>query len=326
MEALAQAQPNIALVKYWGKRAHGNNVPATPSLSITLDSLWTRTRVRFDRTLDKDCIAINDRSDSAQEERVARCLDNVRRATGVDLYAQVETRNNFPTGAGLASSASGFAALVTAACLAADAGVDAAGRSRLARMSSASAARSIYGGFVELDNTGPDPAAIQVLDRKEWPLGVLVVLTSTTSKSVGSTRGMLLSAETSDFYPAWVATAPAEFNSAREAVLTRDFQRLSEISEASCLKMHGVMLATRPALVYWNGATVEIIHRVRALRSAGTPAFFTIDAGPQVKVVTEAAAQDEVGRAMADIPGVIDVIPCGLGDGARVIADLHSAD
>ena len=319
MEAIAQAQPNIALIKYWGKQQGEGNVPATPSLSITLDSLWTRTRVRFSKDFERDRISINDKSDPAQVERVVCCLNNIRLATGAGLYADIESKNNFPTGAGLASSASGFAALVSAACSALGASIDTDQQSRLARMSSASAARSLLGGFVELDNVGTDPAAVQLLDGHEWPLQVLVALTSTTSKDVGSTRGMIQSAATSDFYDAWTNSAPVDFSMARDAVLSRDFQALAEISEASCLKMHGVMLSTRPALVYWNGVTIEIIHRVRELRSKGTPVFFTIDAGPQVKIVTEPGATDVIKQAIEDIPGIIDVIPGGLGAGARIV-------
>lgn len=319
MEAIAQAQPNIALVKYWGKRQGAGNVPATPSLSITLDSLWTRTRVRFSEDLEQDRITINDQSNAAQVERVVCCLDNIRRATGAGLHADIESKNNFPTGAGLASSASGFAALVSAACTALGANIDTDQQSRLARMSSASAARSMLGGFVELDNVEPDPSAVQLMDPHEWPLQVLVALTSTTSKDVGSTQGMVQSAATSDFYGAWTKSAPVDFSMARDAVLSRDLQALAEISEASCLKMHGVMLSTRPALVYWNGITIEIIHRVRELRSKGTPVFFTIDAGPQVKIVAEPGPLDVIKKAIEDIPGVIDVIPGTLGAGARIV-------
>ena len=322
MEGIAQAQPNIALVKYWGKQRGDNNVPSTPSLSITLDALWTRTRVEFSGAHARDVFIINEKSDEAQRQRVARCLDHIRQATGRDLHALVESRNNFPTGAGLASSASGFSALVTAACAALDADLDRDQRSRLARMSSASAARSMLGGFVELDVTETDPAARALLDQRDWPLEVLVAVTSTNAKSVGSTQGMLQSAATSAFYAAWTDSAGDDFTAARRAVLARDFQSLAEVSEASCLKMHGVMLTTKPALIYWNGATVEIIHRVRALRSQGTPAFFTIDAGPQVKVVTEAEFVDNVRQAIEDIPGVVDIVPSALGAGARVVDEF----
>lgn len=319
MEAVAQAQPNIALVKYWGKKPQGENVPATPSLSLTLDTLWTRTRVRFSRTEERDRFSINEKEDAAQQQRVVRCLDDIRRATGTGLYADVQSRNNFPTGAGLASSASGFAALVAAACAALGVDLDLHQQSRLARRSSASAARSLFGGFVELDNSDPDPAATPLLGQNEWPLQVLVALTSTTPKSVGSTQGMVQSAATSEFYPAWTMSAREDFVAARKAVLARDFQALADISESSCLKMHGVMLSSRPALIYWNGITVDIMHRIRELRSRGTPAFFTIDAGPQVKIITDKGSVDDIRKAVEEIPGVIDIIPGSLGAGARTV-------
>jgi len=150
MLGIAQAQPNIALVKYWGKRPGRDNVPATPSLSRTLDSLWTRSRVEFSEAHSEDRFVINGARDDQQQLRTSRWLDEFRRTTGSTLYANVQSRNNFPTGAGLASSASGFAALVTAACAALNLNLSTGDRCRLARRGSASAARSILGGFVEM--------------------------------------------------------------------------------------------------------------------------------------------------------------------------------
>ena len=319
MAGMAQAQPNIALVKYWGKQPGLDNIPATPSLSITLDSLWTRTRVEFSESCRQDRLTINGETDRAQQQRASRWLDDFRRTTGSTLYADVQSKNNFPTGAGLASSASGFAALVTAACAALNLNPSSEDRCRLARRGSASAARSIPGGFVEMDITDRNPAAYCVLDESDWPLQVLVVVTSTAQKQTGSTEGMVRSAATSDFYNSWTSSARVDFSTGRQAVLERDFQKLADVSEASCLKMHGVMLSTKPALVYWNGTTVETIHCVRELRSQGMPVFFTIDAGPQVKVVTLPGHSDELKRAIATIPGVIEIIPSALGAGARII-------
>ena len=321
MEGIGQAQPNIALVKYWGKQERRENVPATPSLSITLDSLWTRTRIEFDEACSQDQFLLDGRSDGIQQQRVIRCLDDFRRITGSTLHGNVQSKNNFPTGAGLASSASGFAALVTAACAALDIDLSTDDRCRLARRSSASAARSLLGGFVEMDTDDPDPAPHSLLTESEWPLQVLVAVTSTAPKQVGSTEGMLRSKATSDFYGSWTNSSRADFSAARRAVQDRDFQRLADVSEVSCLKMHGVMLATRPALVYWNGATIDTIHCIRELRTRNIPAFFTIDAGPQVKIVTLPGNSDSVKQAIADIPGVIDVIPSKLGAGARVIEE-----
>ena len=319
MEAVAQAQPNIALVKYWGKQDHGLNVPATSSLSITLDALWTRTTVKFDAELNADQLIIDGVSNQHQLNRVVASLNTLREKVGTTCFANVLSTNNFPISAGLASSASGFAALVTAACAALGVDLSTEERSRLARRSSASAARSMFGGFVELAAGQPDPASQPVLAETEWPLEVSVVVTSKETKCVGSTAGMNQSADTSVFYDAWVESTAADFFSARQAVLNRDFEMLADISEASCLKMHAVMLSTRPALLYWNAATIDVVHRVQELRARGVPAFFTIDAGPQVKVVSLPGHQTEIERTIKETIGVVDIIHSPLGAGARLI-------
>ena len=319
MEAIAQAQPNIALVKYWGKREGNRNVPATPSLSVTLNTLYTLTTVKFKEDRSQDQLSINGSTDLTELQRVSKCLDLIRQVTGMKLYADIVSENNFPTSAGIASSASGFAALVTAACAALGANLNREEQSRLARRSSASAARSFFGGFVEMDIEERDPAGRPLLAETEWPLDIFVVITSTQRKQFGSTVGMEQSAATSDYYDAWVRSTPGDFSTARQAVLNQDFELLADISEASCLKMHAVMLATRPALIYWNGTTIEIIHRIRALRAQGLPAFFTIDAGPQVKVISLPGYQDEIMRVVKDMPGVVDTIQSGLGPGAHVV-------
>ncbi|MEE9141495.1 MAG: diphosphomevalonate decarboxylase [Gammaproteobacteria bacterium] len=326
MEATAQAQPNIALVKYWGKRDTAANLPAVGSLSITLDSLWTRTRVHFDAALDRDSLLMNGAPDTAGLSRVVECLDGLRRRAGRDERARVETENNFPTGAGLASSASGFAALVTAAGQALGLDLSAAERSGLARRASGSAARSIFGGFVEIKPPIDDEEAVAapLLDADEWPLEVLVAITSRAGKSVGSTEGMERTRTTSDFYDAWVGSSDDDLVEARDAVLERDFERLASVSELSCLKMHGVAMSARPGLVYWNGATVECLHRIRELRQDGVGVFFTIDAGPQVKAVCLPGTGERVAKVLADVPGVLEVLSSSLGNGARIVTENES--
>jgi diphosphomevalonate decarboxylase len=327
LTSAAQAQPNIALIKYWGKRDIDLNLPAVASLSVTLDSLWTRTRVTFDAALDEDQLQLNGERNSGELARVSHCLDLLRERARVELRARIESRNNFPTGAGLASSASGFAALVRAADAALDLRLDARELSILARRGSGSAARSIFGGFVEMAvgdrPDGQDAHARPVLSAAQWPLAVVVAVTSKAAKHTGSTDGMERSRRTSPFYADWVATAPEDVVAGRNAVLARDFEALAALSEYSCLKMHAVMLASRPGLLYWNGATVECLHRVRALREReGVGVFFTVDAGPQVKAVCLPNDAGRVAAALADVAGVEDVIRSELGEGARVIEDL----
>ena len=324
MQALAQAQPNIALVKYWGKRDARLNLPATGSLSVTLESLWTRTRVVVDSALEADTLAFDGRpARPAQTARVGTLLDELRGRAGSTARARVETTNNFPTGAGLASSASGFAALVVAASEAYGLALDAAELSRLARQGSGSAARSIFGGFVEMQRgvspDGHDAHAHPLLAAEAWPLEVVIAITSTAEKAVGSTEGMTRTALTSPYYDAWVRSSDADIAAARVAVAARDFEALAGVSERSCLRMHALALSAEPALVYWNGTTVEAMRRIRDLRGAGTAAFFTIDAGPQVKAVCEPADAQRVADALREIPGVVQVLRSALGAGARLI-------
>ena len=326
LQATAQAQPNIALVKYWGKRDAALNLPAAGSLSITLDALHTRTRVRFDEALDADDITLDGERDAAQTRKISAFLDLFRARAGITTRAQVESANDFPTGAGLASSASGFAALAVAADRALSLDLDPRELSRLARRGSGSAARSIFGGFVEMAagtrDDGQDAVAAPLLDASAWPLKVVVAITSRMRKAVHSRAGMESSQRTSPYYRDWVATVPHDLAAARDAVQARDFDKLAAISEASCLAMHAVMLATRPALIYWNGATLDCIQCIRALQLRGIGAFYTVDAGPQVKAVCLPDDAAGVAAALRDVTGVEDVLVSGLGEGARVEDDI----
>ncbi len=313
--AQACAHPNIALVKYWGKADAGQNLPATPSLSITLSALQTRTRVRLAADLTADEILLNGLQ--VQDAKISQCLDRLRALAGTRLRAQIDTRNNFPTAAGLASSASGFAALVTALDQALGLQLSLAAKAEQARLASASAARSLFGGYASL----VADQARQVASADYWPLAVVVAVCSTQAKAVSSSAGMAASSTNSPLYDAWVAGAPADFAQVEAAVLARDFPRLAERAEANCLKMHAVMLSTQPALLYWQAATLACMEQVRRLREQGVPVFFTIDAGPQVKAVCLPAAAPLVAQTLAQVPGVAQVLRAGLGQGARLCTD-----
>lgn len=309
--AIVVAHPNVALVKYWGKCAVAGNIPATPSLSITLGGMSTRTEVE---AADRDELRLN--GEPIDDAKVWQLVARMRRRWTLPPLA-IRSRNDFPTAAGLASSASGFAALVTAIDAAFGLGLSAAERSLWARQGSVSAARSIFGGFVALDSTD-DWTAKPLLDKDAWPLEVAVAITSDAVKATSSTAGMERTRDTSPFFNAWVEGGVKDYQIARQAIGERDFQTLAEVAEHSCLKMHGLMLSAKPGLLYWNEATVACIRQVRCLREAGTAAFFTVDAGPQVKAVCAPGEGQAVAAALAQTPGVLRVLVSSLGEGVHV--------
>jgi diphosphomevalonate decarboxylase len=317
--ATAVAHPNVALIKYWGKRPGPGNLPATGSLSIVLGGLATTTTVTFDATLAADVVSINGADDVETAARVSACLDELRRLAGTPTRARVASHNDFTTGAGLASSASGFAALLVAGAGALGLRLPADQLAELARRGSGSAPRSLYGGFALLRNEGASTRCEPVAAPADWPLEVVVAVTARGPKATGSRDGMARSEQTSPYYPAWVESHPADLAAGLAAVKARDFMQLAELAEHNCLKMHAVMLTTRPPLIYWVPGTLAALHAVRELRAAGVPVFFTIDAGPQVKAVCLPGAGDRVAAALAATPGVLDVLRSPLGGGARLV-------
>jgi diphosphomevalonate decarboxylase len=323
MKSRARARANIALLKYWGKADSDLNIPAIGSISMTLDSLWSETEVEFDAGLGSDSLLLDGDSRPEQLERVSLFLDLLRKRAGVTTRARVVSDNNFPTGAGLASSASGFAALAAAAAQALKLDVSTRDLSIVARQGSGSAARSIFGGYVEMHAgtvaDGLDSFAEPLLSAEAWPLEVVVAVTERGEKAVGSRVGMASSVSTSPYYTVWVATSEIDLGAGRDAILAQDFDALAEIAEHSCLKMHAAAMANKPPLVYWNPATVGCLQTVKELRAAGEPVFFTIDAGPQLKAICEPGARSGVVDALREVPGVLDVVVSGLGPGVELL-------
>lgn len=315
--ARAVAHSNIALAKYWGKADVTRNLTAVPSLSLTLSGLRTVTRVEFDPELREDEAVLGGARLSGKPlERVKKLLGRVRGLSGRSTFARVESTNDFPTASGLASSASGFAALALAATRAAGLELSLEEVSALAREASASAARSLFGGFVALE-AGAERAE-RVCAGDHFPLAMVVAVTSSGEKSTGSTDGMQHTAATSPYYSAWVSDAPRLYTRIRAAVLARDFEALGVAAEQSALAMHASMLAADPAVIYFAPATLGVVHRVRELRKGGLPAFFTMDAGPHVKVLTLPEHVSALEEALRQVPGVTRLIVTGPGPDAMV--------
>lgn len=317
MRATATAQPNIALIKYWGKRDLERNLPAVGSISITLSELSTKMTVELDAGLDGDVLEVNGEPNAKMLPRISDCLDRV---AGTDRdHARVMSQSNFPIAAGLASSASSFAALTVAAAAASGLEASREELARLAGRASGSAARSLYGGFAELANDGDQISLRGLLEPEDWPMQVVVAITDSGPKPVGSTEAMEISRQTSPFYESWVADQDKDLAIARDAIVAKDFMSLTAIAEHNCLKMHSIMWASRPPTVFWNAATMRCLQTVRRLQGDGVKVFFTIDAGPQVKAVCLPEYVDDVRAALQGTDGVKEIMTTGLGAGSRLI-------
>lgn len=308
MEASARACANIALAKYWGKADVKRNVPAVPSISMTLDQLVTETKIRFDPSLQADIVRLDGRRASTEETaRVVTMLDRIRREARLRLYARVSSHNHFPTAAGLASSASGFAALAASASAAAGLRYNPRRLSALARASSASAARSIYGGFVELPagkRGDANLAARPIAPPTHWNLRLIVAQTVPGRKKVGSTEGMERSRKTSPYYRAWLDQAPKWCRVIKRAIKGRDLDALGGAMEQSTLAFHCCAITSNPTIIYWAPETLAALDTVHGLRERGVSAWATMDAGPHVKTLCDATDAARVRQALDRTRGV----------------------
>jgi diphosphomevalonate decarboxylase len=321
--AISKACANIALAKYWGKADVPLNLPAVPSISMTLDGLVTETKLRVDPSLSEDRVELDGRvATAAEAERVVALLDDIRKRAKRSEHAHVVSRNRFPTAAGLASSASGFAALAAAADRGYGLGASERVLSAVARQASASAARSIYGGFVELPAGKPGKktlAAKPLAPADHWELRIVVAQAAKGPKKVGSTEGMERSRRTSPFYEAWVAKAPAITKTIRTALRKKDLDALGAAMEQSTMAFHACAMTASPGILYWQPATMAALHTVRELRDErGISVWATMDAGPHVKALCHAKDARKVRRALRETEGVLETLVAAPGPGVTV--------
>jgi diphosphomevalonate decarboxylase len=318
--AVASARANIALVKYWGKRDARLNLPAAGSLSLTLEALETRTRVTLGDGAADALVLDGAPAGEKATARVSRFLELVRRRAGRTERARVESANTFPTAAGLASSASAFAALARAAADAYGLDIDDRALSVLARRGSGSAARSVFGGFARMHagtrDDGADAFAEPVVDARV-ELAAVVCAARADAKTVGSTEGMERTRRTSPYHAAWIAQVEADLGAAEAALASGDFARLADVVEGSCLAMHANAMAARPGIIYFRAPTLWAMERVRALRAGGTPVCFTVDAGPHVVAFTPPDHADSVAEALRGHPEMARIFTSSAGAGAR---------
>jgi diphosphomevalonate decarboxylase len=309
-QATALAHPNIAFIKYWGVEDEERRIPANESLSMNIGCLSTRTTVLFDPQLEADKLIMNGESMAGKGlVRVQQFLDRVREMTGERLFAHVKSENNFPIGAGIASSASAFAALALAATQAI--GLDLSERelSSLARYGSGSACRSIPGGFVEwrTDSQSGDSYAVSIAPAEHWDLMDCIAVLSEGHKAVGSESGMRR-ADTSPLQSARVSDAKRRMDLCRQAILNKDFSALARVTELDSNLMHAVMMTSDPPLFYWHPQSLAIMKAVKAWQTEGLPVTYTLDAGPNVHVICLKTAFGEVHSRLNQIPAVIKIL------------------
>ncbi|WP_230196896.1 diphosphomevalonate decarboxylase [Streptomyces coriariae] len=327
-EHAAVAHPNIALIKYWGKRDEQLVLPRVDSLSMTLDIFPTTTRVRPAPGADHDVVTLNGAPAEGEAlRRVVAFLDLVRSRAGQELRAVVDSENTVPTGAGLASSASGFAALAVAAAAAYGLDLDATALSRLARRGSGSASRSLFGGFA-LWHAGPPHATGKQADLGSYAEPVpaadldpalVIAVVNAGPKAISSREAMRRTVDTSPLYEPWARSSADDLTEMRAALRRADLEAVGEIAERNALGMHATMLAARPAVRYLAPATLTVLDSVLQLRRDGIPAYTTMDAGPNVKVLCHRADADRVAETVrAAAPGG-SVLVAGPGPGARLL-------
>lgn len=316
-KATVRAGVNIALVKYWGKRDDAANLPAVGSISLTLDGLYTQTTVQFDAGLAADEFTLD--GVLRADPRVVQLLDEVRGHAREPRFARVTSTNHVPTAAGLASSASGMAALGLASWAAAGLETTNPGQNQalvdVIRRGSGSAPRSLLGGLVELDR-----ATGQVEQRAAgWPLCMVVAVIGRGEKKVKSRPGMAHTRSTSPYYAPWVDAHPADLKAARVAIEARDLATLGAVMERSTMRMHACMLAADPPLRYLSGRTFDVIDAVQSARADGLDAWCTMDAGPHVKTLCHVDDAPTVEAIVRRVPGIEAVHVCPSGAGAALL-------
>jgi diphosphomevalonate decarboxylase len=327
MKATSVTNSNIALTKYWGKRDKKLMLPNNGSISMTLDGLNTKTTVEFDKKYDKDIFILNgeDLKEGRAYDEAVDVLNIIREMAGISDKAKIAADNNFPTAAGLASSASGYAGLAQAGAKAAGLNLDKKELSILARRGSGSASRSIEGGFVEWKKgekeDGSDSYGVQIAPKDHWDFRMITTIVSTEEKKVKSRAGMKQTVETCPYYQSWLDTVEQDIETVRQGIKEKDFTKVGSTAEFNCLKMHATMITTKPPIIYWNPATMTIVHAVLAWREEGLECYFTMDAGPNVKVMCMEKDVPELEKRIKQLNGVKEVIVCKPGDAAKLTED-----
>lgn len=321
MKCTAIANSNIALIKYWGKADEKLFLPTNSNLSITLDGLNSHTTVEFSSGYKEDMVNIDGKDmEGEKREKVVKQLNLIRSIANSNLKANIVSRNNFPSAAGMASSASGFAALTVAACASLGMKLDKKQLSIISRQGSGSSCRSIYGGYVEWikGNKSEDSYAVQIAERDYLDMRDIIAIVEQEEKKVGSRAGMAETIKTCPLYKSRVNAAEGNLLKIKKAIIERDFSEIGKITEFDCLLMHATMITTIPTLLYWSPETIKIIKLIQEWREEGLESYFTIDAGPNVHILSLPENAKEIEKRLMELNEVKDIKNCKIGEDAKI--------
>jgi diphosphomevalonate decarboxylase len=322
MKITIQASSDVALVKYWGKKDEVLRLPENGSISMILSGLDTKTTVEFQPELKQDDVTIQGEKELGEEGRVVKHLDRIRTLSGSSAFAKVVSENTFPKGTGLSSSGSGFAALTLAATKSLGMNLSEQELSILARQGSGTACRCVCGGFVEWkDGDTSESSYSETLFPKEYfDIRDVVAVVDEGKKLISSTQGHT-GAQSGIFFEARRQHIRQKISDVQRALREKDFTRLGSLAEAEALEFHSILLTSVPPLIAWYPGTIEVMHAVQAMRSAGIQAYFTINTGFNVHILTLPENEAEVAKRLEGLSLVQKIIHARVGDAPKEISN-----
>lgn len=316
MKKTAWAPVNIALIKYWGKKDKKLNLPYNSSISVNLSNLYTITTVEFSQKYKENEVLINGERDDKETQRVINHIERIKELKKTKMKAKIVSQNNFPKGVGIASSASGFAALTLGATSALCLSLNQRKLSILARLGSGSACRSIPSGFVEWQAGDNNHSfAKTIFPQDYWSIKIATLIFETQPKEVSSSQGHLL-AETSPFFKSRLENINRKINNLKKAIEKRNFVKFGEIIEQEALELYAIMLTSNPPLIYWEGETLAFVKKIFWLRKNGFFVFFTIDAGPNIHLFYLKKDEDKLKKILDEDKNIKEYFLNSVGRGA----------
>lgn len=329
MASTARAHTNIALIKYWGKRDADLILPYTDSLSLTLDEFYTTTTVDFDSQLKQDHLIIDGQVISPDKSaKVARFMDLVRQMSGQKAFAKIKSINHVPMSAGLASSASAFAALAAAASRAAGLNLTPTELSRLARRGSGSATRSVFGGLVQWHRGTDDESsyAEPIMEKVDFGLEMIAIMINRQQKKVSSRGGMQASVDTSPYFEIWPKVVEQDLKAIKIAIQEHNISKIGEIAEANAMRMHALTLSAQPPFTYFEASTIKAINLINQLHQTGLNCYYTMDAGPNVKVIYDQKDRPQLLAALGQVFGQENLVVAQPGPGIEYLETIECED